>query len=128
VSVLLDTNGWIGFLGGDPKFSSKAKKCLLNENVTVFVSIASVWEASIKVGLGKLELPYDLERDLPGIFEQNEFELLPISLRQATRVKDLEPIHGDPFDRIQVIQARELRLDVISRDAVFDRYGVKRIW
>lgn len=128
MNVLLDTNGWIGFFEGDPKFSKKAKQCLLNEETRVQVSIASVWEASIKVGLGKLELPYDLKRDLPGLFEENDFELLPISMEQAAAVKDLQAIHGDPFDRIQVVQSKQLTLKVISRDSVFDRYGVERIW
>jgi PIN domain nuclease of toxin-antitoxin system len=40
----------------------------------------------------------------------------------------LERIHGDPFDRIQVIQARRRKLQVVSRDAVFDHFGLKRIW
>jgi len=80
------------------------------------------------MGLGKLKLPYDLEMDLPQLFEENEFEVLPISLWQATTVKDLDKIHGDPFDRIQVVQARQLQLNVISRDAVFDHYEVRRIW
>jgi len=128
VSVLLDTNGWIGFFGGDPKFSEKAKLCLLDHETKVHISIASVWEASIKVGIGQLELPYDLSRDLPTLFQENDFELLPISMKQATAVKDMEAIHGDPFDRIQVVQAKQLGLGVISRDAVFDRYGLKRIW
>ncbi len=128
MNVLLDTNGWIGFFSGDPKYSSKAKECLLDEKTKVRVSIASVWEASIKVGLGKLKLPYDLKCDLPRLFEDNDFEVMPVSMWQATTVKDLEAIHGDPFDRIQVVQALQLKLEVISSDTVFDRYGVKRIW
>jgi PIN domain nuclease of toxin-antitoxin system len=92
------------------------------------VSIASIWEAAIKVGIGKLKLPYDLERDLPRILEENGFELLGIDLADAAGVKDLEPLHGDPFDRIQIVQARRRRLQVISRDPVFERYGLKRVW
>jgi len=122
------TNGWIGFLAGDSKFSSTAKKVLLNSENRVYVSIASVWEAAIKVGIGKLRLPYDLEQELSALFEQNDFDILPISLPQAASVKDLVPIHGDPFDRIQIIQAQQLSLTVISRDQVFERYGLKRIW
>jgi len=128
VNVLLDTNGWIGFFNGDKRFSALAKQILLDGDTRVYVSVASVWEASIKMGLGKLKLPYDLEMDLPQLFEENEFEVLPISLWQATTVKDLDKIHGDPFDRIQVVQARQLQLNVISRDAVFDHYEVRRIW
>jgi PIN domain nuclease of toxin-antitoxin system len=46
----------------------------------------------------------------------------------VTAVQHLEPIHGDPFDRIQVVQARQRGMDIISRDPVFDRYGLRRVW
>ncbi|MEM1157707.1 MAG: type II toxin-antitoxin system VapC family toxin [Verrucomicrobiota bacterium] len=128
MSFLLDTNGWIEFFDDAHDLSTKAADLLESTDKPVYVSIASVWEASIKAGLGKLELPYDLKRDLPGLFEENDFELLPISVEQATAVKDLESIHGDPFDRIQVVQAQQLGLDVITRDVLFERYGLKRIW
>ena len=37
---------------------------------------------------------------------------------------------GDPspFDRIQAVQAESRNLTVLSRDSVFDAYGLKRIW
>ena len=46
----------------------------------------------------------------------------------AAGVRDLEPLHGDPFDRIQIVQARRRGLEVISADPVFERYGLKRAW
>jgi PIN domain nuclease of toxin-antitoxin system len=36
--------------------------------------------------------------------------------------------HRDPFDRLIAAQALELRLPIVSRDRVFDLYGVTRIW
>ena len=90
--------------------------------------MASIWEAAIKVGLGKLKLPYDLDSDLPRVFEENGFEALPVEFADATGVRALEQIHGDPFDRIQVIQARRRGFSVISRDPIFDRYGIQRFW
>jgi len=99
-----------------------------NESWECCVSLASVWEASIKVGLGKLKLPYWPDRDLPRILEENGFEVLVPDWRAVTAVQHVDPVHGDPFDRIQVVQARLHGLDVISRDPVFDRYGLRRVW
>lgn len=93
-----------------------------------FISIASIWEAAIKAGLGKLKLPYDLKSDLPRILEENGFQVVGIEMEDAVAVQRLEPRHGDPFDRIQVVQARRRGWDVISRDPVFDRYDLHRIW
>jgi PIN domain nuclease of toxin-antitoxin system len=36
--------------------------------------------------------------------------------------------HRDPFDRLLAAQSLELGVPLISIDAVFDRYGVERIW
>ncbi len=128
MKYLVDTNAWIGFLNGDSDFGKNAKSKMLDESWECCVSIATIWEAAIKVGLGKLKLPYDLDSDLPGIFEENGFEVLAIEFADATGVRDLEQIHGDPFDRIQAFQAKRRGFSVISRDPVFERYGIRRIW
>jgi PIN domain nuclease of toxin-antitoxin system len=36
--------------------------------------------------------------------------------------------HRDPFDRLLVAQALDSRIPLLSRDRVFDLYGVNRIW
>jgi PIN domain nuclease of toxin-antitoxin system len=128
VKYLVDTNAWIGFLDGRPDFSAEARILMIEEAADSVISIASIWEAAIKVAIGKLKLPYDLERDLPRILDENGFEVLHLEITDVTGVKDLEHVHGDPFDRIQVIQARRRGLQVVSRDPVFDHYGLKRIW
>jgi PIN domain nuclease of toxin-antitoxin system len=56
--------------------------------------------------------------DLPGILEDNGFEVLPVEFADAAGVRDLKPFPGDPFDRIQVVQARRRGFSVISRDPV----------
>lgn len=100
---------------------------MLYENWACTISIASIWEAAIKVGLGKLLLAYDLEKDLPRILEENGFSILPVELEDAAGVKDLPPHHGAPFDRIQIVQARRRGLKILSHDALLDRYDIQRI-
>jgi hypothetical protein len=39
------------------------------------------------------------------------------------------PFHNrDPFDRLLVAQALEERLALVSRNELFEAYGVERIW
>ena len=128
MKYLVDTNAWIGFLEGERGFGRRAKDILQHESWECRVSLASVWEAAIKVGLGKLKLGYSLDTDLPRFFEENSFEVITPDWRAVTAVQHLEPVHGDPFDRIQVVQARQRGMDIISRDPVFDRYGLRRVW
>ncbi len=128
MAYLVDTNGWLGFLNGDPKFGKEAKFRMSDAPGECFVSIASVWEAAIKVGLGKLALPYDLEQDLPRIFEENGFSVIGLDFGEVVAVRYLPKIHGDPFDRIMVAQSRIRRMEVISADPVFEHYGLRRVW
>ncbi len=128
MNYLVDTNAWIALFEDSPSLSETAASLMESGAGACHVSIASIWEAAIKVGLGKLKLPYDLQQDLPRILVDNGFEVLPVEFEDAVGVRELAAHHGDPFDRVQAIQARRRGLTVISRDPVFERYGLKRIW
>ena len=128
MNYLIDTNAWIGFFEGLPDFGKAARALMQEKSASCHISVASVWEASIKVGIGKLKLPYDLEDDLPALVEANGFQFCPMEVGDALAVRNLERLHGDPFDRIMVVQARRRGWRVISRDPVFDAYGIPRIW
>ena len=127
MSYLLDTNAWIFFLEDSPQLSGPAAD-LIESGAECFISVAGVWEASIKASLDKLRLPYDLRDDLPRLIEENGFQLLGIDLDDATSVRDLPHHHGDPFDRLMAVQAMRRNLRVVSRDPVFEKYGLRRVW
>ena len=90
----------------------------------VLVSAVCVWEAAIKSGLGKLLVPDDL-LDHVGEFA---FDRLPVTQTHAWTVRRLPPIHGDPFDRLLAAQAICEGAAIVSADAIFDAYGLRRIW
>jgi len=125
---LVDTNAWIALFEDSPNLSNEAATLMESATAECFVSIASVWEAAIKVGIGKLALPYDLQQDLPRIFDENGFTVVGIEFSEAAAVVDLPRLHGDPFDRIMVSQAKQRGWPIISSDPVFDAYGLRRIW
>ena len=93
----------------------------------IYVSIASLWELSIKLSLGKIKLEQPLP-DVIGGVTNSTFQLLPITTAHVLRVMGMPFHHRDPFDRMLIAQATEEGLTVISRDLAFDRYGVTRIW
>jgi PIN domain nuclease of toxin-antitoxin system len=128
VSWLIDTNAWIAFFEDGPALSDLAASVMESPMEDCSVSVASIWEAAIKVGLGKLKLPYDLKSDLPRLLADNGFEVVAVTVEDATAVQDLPPIHGDTFDRIQVVQARRRGWKILSRDPIFDQYDLTRVW
>lgn len=87
---------------------------------SVFVSAATIWEIEIKRALGKLRAPEDtIERS-----DESGYERLSISLEHAREAGRLPPLHGDPFDRMLVAQARVERLTLVSADAAIKQYDV----
>ena len=126
MAVLLDTHAFLWWCEDSPELSKKAREVMAKEDC--FVSHASFWEMAIKVGLGKLRLPKAIDRYLTDQMSLNGFEQLDIGFRQIMRCASMERHHGDPFDRMLVAQAREEELPLISRDPVFDAYGITRIW
>jgi PIN domain nuclease of toxin-antitoxin system len=126
LAVLLDTHTFLWWCEDSPEISPKARKAIQNNDC--FVSMASFWEIAIKNSLSKLRLPAVIDRYLPEQMSLNGFETLEISFRQTMGTATLPWRHRDPFDRLLAAQALEEKLNIVSRDAIFDAYGVKRVW
>ena len=124
--MLLDTHVFLWSCEDSPELSGTAREAVLNNDC--FVSMASFWEIAIKVSLGKLRLPVAIEKYLPEQMSLNGFETLEISFRQTVGTATLPWRHRDPFDRLLAAQALEEKISLVSRDTVFDAYGLKRIW
>jgi PIN domain nuclease of toxin-antitoxin system len=128
MSLLLDTHTMLWFFWDDPQLSSNAKMVIEDANNRKLVSIASCWEIAIKVGLGKLDLGEPSRSFLSREIARNNFELQPISLSHATMVEGLAPHHKDPFDRLLIAQSMVECMPLVSGDAIFDQYGITRLW
>lgn len=126
--LLLDTHALVWFLEDAPTLSDHAAKAIEAAGSHCFVSAASIWELAIKSRLGKIKLPYSLHEGLPDLLARNGIEVLPIDHLHAAAVAQLPLHHGDPFDRLLVAVAQQEKLILVSRDAIFDAYDVRRIW
>ena len=118
--LLLDTHVLLWWLDDPSSIAGRARELIADPSRAVFVSAAAAWEITIKRQLGKLDAPDDLEDAL----ERERFQHLPISMRHALAAAELPPIHGDPFDRIQIAQARLEGLTIVTRDGRIPRYEV----
>lgn len=126
--TLLDTHTFLWFITADARLSAGAEKMIRRGGNEPLLSIASVWEIAIKVGLGRLPIPEPLESFVPEQPRINRIGLLPIELRHTFEVSRLPLHHRDPFDRLIIAQALSEDLPVVSADSAFDSYPVQRLW
>lgn len=75
--LILDTHILIWFLEGNRLLSNSRRQIVSQAQNDIFVSIASLWEMSIKVSLGKLTLSQSLADVIKQIASEN-IEVLPI--------------------------------------------------
>ena len=128
MNLLLDSHTFLWFVWDDPNLSPTAKTLIEDPANQKFVSVATCWEIAIKAGLKKLALGEPATTFLPRELATNGFGLLGIELAHATFVETLPPHHKDPFDRLLVAQAMIEKLPLVSADAIFDQYGIQRMW
>jgi PIN domain nuclease of toxin-antitoxin system len=117
--LLLDTPIYLWWLEDHPKLSLEGRAKIVAAT-EVYVSSASIWEATIKAGLGKLEIDVNA---LMVQIEQNHFLELPITAKHATTVMQLPDHHRDPFDRILIAQALCEPLRFLTADHMLSKYS-----
>lgn len=117
--VLLDTHIFIWWLNDDVRLSKKAR-LLIDDADDIYISSASIWEAAIKVQLGKLDVDIDL---LASAIASEGFIELPVSVKHAASVLTLPHHHRDPFDRILIAQAVSEPLRFLTADTSLQAYS-----
>jgi PIN domain nuclease of toxin-antitoxin system len=122
--LLIDTHILIWFLEGNKLLSKPRRQIVVNPQNDVFVSIASLWEAAIKISIGKLTLANPLAEVIKQITIEN-IEILPIAPEHTLQVSALRFHHRDPFDRIIIAQAQVENLPIMSDDGEFSNYAIR---
>ncbi|MHB1264810.1 MAG: type II toxin-antitoxin system VapC family toxin [Gemmatimonadaceae bacterium] len=126
--LLLDTHALLWWLAGDESLSGVGRAAIGDMDNEVHVSAASAWEVATKHRIGKLPGAGPLVVDFAREIRAQGFLPLPISLEHAQVAGSLASEHRDPFDRMLVAQAREEKMALVSRDAVFGDFDVQRVW
>lgn len=128
---LLDTHTLLWMRFDEDRLSDKVKRLIEDTNNRLFVSVATLWEISIKYSLDKIILP-----DKPDIYFQNviyedDLNVLPVSPVHALRVYTIPQLHRDPFDRVLIIQSITDKLPLITKDEAiirYKKYSLKTVW
>jgi len=124
---LLDTQVLLWIFGESNKLTTTATQIVKDQENSLYVSQASFWEVAIKVNVGKLNLPFELETLVQETLS-NHIEILEIEMKHIYKYVNIPLHHRDPFDRLIISQAMVEDLSVISSDDKFSFYDIQRIW
>jgi PIN domain nuclease of toxin-antitoxin system len=127
MAFLLDTHAFLWFVSGDKQLPETVKSKIMDINESCFLSVASLWEITIKRQIGKLTLDISLE-ELFEYADRNQIEIIQITYDHLTTLSNLPVHHNDPFDRLIVAQTISEKLTLISRDKGLKKYKIKQQW
>lgn len=122
--LLLDTHVFLWYITADPKLPATFQSAIQDPANEVYLSVASVWEAVIKHGLGKLPLPGPPAAYLPQQRVAHGIASLPVDEIAMPYLAGLPPLHRDPFDRLLVAQALQHGLTIATVDPDVSAYPV----
>lgn len=126
--LLLDTHALLWFVSNHPDLSPTAAQLIGDPTNQKIVSVVSLWEITIKVSLGRLNLALPLADFIKTHLTPSKVQLLQIEVPHLLTLEALPHHHRDPFDRLLAAQALAEKVSFVSADAAFDSYGVQRIW
>lgn len=128
MQLLLDTHAFLWWLSGDDSLSAAAQSAISDESNGIFISAASAWEITTKHRIGTMPGVAAIVADIGCAIADQGFVGLPMSLRHGQAAGILPGLHRDPFDRMLIAQAMLESLVLVSKEQVFDAYGVGRLW
>ncbi len=123
MKLLLDTHILLWYLEGHPNLPETQRQQIEDRRNQVAVSAVSLWEMTIKIAIGKLELIDDLATVENTLLQQG-IRILPIQTAHLQRLLGLPFHHRDPFDRLIIAQALAEEMMLVSDDATFAAYPV----
>ena len=126
MTLLLDTHVALWAVFEPTRLSAAARAALLDEEHRLAVSVISVWEIAIKHALrrrgGHDAYPFSGTQALAA-FKEATYDVIGITPRHAVAVDALPRLHGDPFDRLLIAQAKAESARLITHDALLGEYG-----
>lgn len=118
---LLDTHLLLWAAGSPDRLSKRARALLEAPEYELLFSAASLWEITIKRGLGRADFQVDPRLLRRGLLD-NGYSELPVTSEHAVAVDALPPLHKDPFDRLLIAQALVESITLLTADEAVAQY------
>ena len=123
----MDTHIFVWFISGDKHLPEEMRETIRDTNNDVYLSVVSLWEATVKHQPGKLPLPEPPEIYLPAQREQHLISSLSLDEISVSQLPQLPNLHRDPFDRMLICQALGHDLTIVTLDEIVQVYPVRTL-
>ena len=120
MKLLLDTHIFLWWDFRPKALSDRFSEAIRDKRNVVFVSVATIWEISIKRATGKL----NFSTSIVDAIERHGFQSLSITAGDAEWAGNLPLLHRDPFDRVLVAQAQRGGMKLLTVDEKIQLYDV----
>lgn len=128
MTLLLDTCAFIWLASAPEQLGDKAAKVLDEPTNERVLSLASVWEITLKHHTGKLLLPSPPKIWIEQQPRLQDISVLPLQRDVLYLSGNLPRVHKDPFDRVIAADALNRDLQLRSPDETFEEYGCAITW
>jgi PIN domain nuclease of toxin-antitoxin system len=116
VRLLLDTHIWVWSLLDPARLSPRVRELLSSTSSELWLSSISIWEFTLLVEKGRLELEHDIDSWLDRAFELAPMREAPLSHAIVRTLGAIHTPHPDPADRFLAATAAALELDLVTAD------------
>jgi PIN domain nuclease of toxin-antitoxin system len=120
VRLLIDTHILLWADERPRRIAPVLRAAMRDEANDLVVSVATVWEITIKRAIGRLRF----DRPIVAAVLALGFEILPVAGAHAEHAGSLPPHHNDPFDRLIIAQAYLEGMVLGTQDRLMRPYGV----
>lgn len=128
MKLLLDTHTLLWWRDNPAELSAVSLTALRDSSNTLFLSMVSLWELQIKVGLNKLSVSVSISEMVRQEVEVNGMQLLPIAPDHIYALSSLPHHHRDPFDRLLIAQAQVEGATLVTKDHLIALYSIPTLW
>ena len=126
MKLLLDTHILLWWLRDNPKLGSRTRAVISAPEAKLMVSVASLWELSIKARYGKI---VEFDSMLHDEVQNQGIHVLGVDKYHLSALEKLPKIakHSDPFDHLILAQAMAEDAVLVTSDRWMRHYPVRCI-
>lgn len=128
MSFLLDTHTFLWWIMANPSLSDPARSVIEDPDALRCVSSVSAFEIANKFRIGKLDFAREIIENFDAVLDDAGFQRLDINHSHALLAGQMPGNHKDPFDRLLAAQSKLESLTLVTADAAFDGFDIKRLW